>query len=89
LLMIGFYKNHEIEKMNKAAALRISQLDLLYGRVKLIPKDIQDSSSAKGSGAPDDTVIDKRYRITFERNEKRPFAHPHYWSPFVIFGNWR
>lgn len=89
VLMTGFYKNREIEKMNKATALRISQLDLLYGKGELIPKDSQDGSSTKGGGAIDDIFIDKRYRVPFERNEKKPFAHPYYWSPFVLFGNWR
>lgn len=25
----------------------------------------------------------------FEYDRSRPFAHPYYWSPFVLIGNWR
>jgi CHAT domain-containing protein len=26
---------------------------------------------------------------TFKFNEEAPFAHPYYWSPFVLIGNWK
>ena len=25
----------------------------------------------------------------FQRDEARPFAHPYYWAPFILIGNWR
>jgi CHAT domain-containing protein len=25
----------------------------------------------------------------FVRDRQKPFAHPYYWSPFVLIGNWR
>lgn len=25
----------------------------------------------------------------FEFDDKKPFSHPYYWSPFVLFGNWQ
>jgi CHAT domain-containing protein len=25
----------------------------------------------------------------FTRDPKRPYAHPYYWAPFILIGNWR
>jgi CHAT domain-containing protein len=25
----------------------------------------------------------------FTRDEKKPFAHPFYWAPFILIGNWK
>lgn len=25
----------------------------------------------------------------FQRDDKRPFAHPYYWAPFILIGNWK
>ncbi len=25
----------------------------------------------------------------FKKDEKAPFGHPYYWSPFILIGNWR
>ena len=25
----------------------------------------------------------------FKRDEKKPFAHPYYWAPFILIGNWK
>jgi len=25
----------------------------------------------------------------FKRDEKKPFAHPFYWAPFILIGNWK
>lgn len=25
----------------------------------------------------------------FKTDDKRPFAHPYYWAPFILIGNWR
>jgi CHAT domain-containing protein len=33
--------------------------------------------------------ISEREAPLFKRNDKKPFAHPYYWSPFVLYGNWR
>jgi CHAT domain-containing protein/Tfp pilus assembly protein PilF len=33
--------------------------------------------------------IEAKYARAYKHNPARPYAHPYYWSPFVLFGNWR
>ena len=60
-------------KVTKVEALRQAQLDLLLGRVK---------PGVGGNG---------RGFGTREREQQAPsgYAHPYYWAPFVLMGNWR
>ncbi|MGB7922033.1 MAG: CHAT domain-containing protein [Pyrinomonadaceae bacterium] len=91
LMMKGFYRNLQIEKLNKAEALRKAQLDLLYGKNGITPTTARKQSeiSSRGSSAINDLVVEEKYRIQFTPDKKALFAHPYYWSPFVIFGNWK
>jgi len=25
----------------------------------------------------------------FQRDDKKPFANPYYWAPFILIGNWK
>ncbi|MGB7922024.1 MAG: tetratricopeptide repeat protein [Pyrinomonadaceae bacterium] len=89
-LMNSFYKNRQIEKLNKAEALRKSQLGLLNGRNEAAPDLASNQSKTFGrddSAAKD--VVEKKYQISFKPDKRKPFAHPYYWSPFVLFGNWK
>jgi CHAT domain-containing protein len=79
-LMIAFYKQLEATpRVSKAEALQKAQLELLKG--KYLPGEIapwrrfdEKAISAESSFRPD---------------PKAPFAHPYYWSPFVLMGNWQ
>ncbi|MGB7922026.1 MAG: CHAT domain-containing protein [Pyrinomonadaceae bacterium] len=90
-LMKRFYQNRQVGKLNKAEALRMSQIDMLYGRNEMSRQSEADRSVKSDAGVSliEDIVVEARYRITFKKDEKRPFAHPYYWSPFVLFGNWK
>ena len=83
LLMGEFYR---LRKMNpgwsKAETLRRSQLELLSGNAK------SDSNDGRRSDpiAIDDTPS---RQPPFIKDPAKPFAHPHYWAPFVLIGNWR
>ncbi|MGP8270393.1 MAG: CHAT domain-containing protein [Terracidiphilus sp.] len=74
-LMADFYQRWADGggKVAKVEALRRAQLDLLLGKVKL---------GAGGNG---------RGFGTNERKQQAPaeYAHPYYWAPFVLMGNWR
>jgi CHAT domain-containing protein len=28
-------------------------------------------------------------KAVFKPDAKKPYAHPYYWAPFILIGNWR
>ena len=85
LLMPEFYRLRETEDgILKAEALRQAQLLLLTGKVK-------GSVSAESRGsrlATEDSAAMAAGAKTFTVDPTKPFAHPHYWAPFILIGNW-
>jgi len=81
-LMAEFYRLRQSGAgMTKAAALQQAQLALLSGKMKVSadgPKrDSKINVEIKGGAPP------------FKRDPNAPFAHPYYWAPFVLIGNWK
>ena len=88
-LMQLFYRIRESKKgMSKAEALQQAQLALLQGTHK--------------KGEPDTTrgVVEVRHDLSkanddntaapqFVKDVAVPYAHPYYWAPFILIGNWR
>ena len=86
-LMIRFYKSRAANpQMAKGEAFRQAQLSLLYGEGKA-------KAPVKTHLPPRMGVIDlvsKRFEVPlYEKIGKPQFAHPHYWSSFIMIGNWR
>ena len=82
-LMREFYRLRQAEAgMSKAEALRQAQLELLNGSwnpngTKTESRGIRtDYAENSGSGS-------------FQFDPQRPFAHPYYWAPFILIGNWK
>ena len=74
-LMGDFYKRWSAGagRVTKVEALREAQLDLLRGNVKP-----QAGASDRGFGT-----------VKAEQNVPAGYAHPYYWAPFVLMGNWK
>ena len=83
-LMTAFYGKLETDaKTGKAEALRKAQLELMYGKYTA-------EEAAKNRGTE---IINlngtANTQPAFKPDANAPFAHPYYWSPFILFGNWR
>jgi CHAT domain-containing protein len=81
LLMQDLYRLHKDQHLSKGAALQQAQLLLLHGAA-----DAGGASSERGahSLAPLASKAD-----TFHVDPAAPFAHPYFWAPFILIGNWR
>jgi CHAT domain-containing protein len=103
-LMREFYQKRQGGNgMSKAAALRQAQLALLNGTAQANPlpegrkgsaavKIVDDALAAKrdASGTRADIVfVAAKDAPAFKRDPNRPFAHPYYWAPFILIGNFK
>jgi CHAT domain-containing protein len=85
LLMQEFYHAREAQKgMAKVEALREAQLKLLRGEISVdgapttSRQIVQEAAKPGAAGWP-----------AFKTDPKAPFAHPYYWAPFILIGNWK
>jgi CHAT domain-containing protein/Tfp pilus assembly protein PilF len=89
----------------KSEALRKAQMALISGRanIELLPNVskgaaganfklviVRDSSKRRRdtTRAEPVYVLEKEAPL-YKQDAKKPFAHPYYWSPFVLYGNWQ
>jgi CHAT domain-containing protein len=82
LLMSEFYRlRKENPKMTKAEAMQTVQKAFVTGKLKPSAEYIKKLDDYyKELNAEDKT---------FKFDKNAPFAHPYFWSPFVLIGNWR
>jgi CHAT domain-containing protein len=77
-LMRNFYRLREsVPGITKAEALRRAQLTLIEG----------DGRGAAGGNSRH--IFSWGEDSKFKAPMGAPFAHPYYWAPFVLIGNWR
>ncbi len=88
-LMTRFYKLRAANlQMSKGEAFRQAQLTLLGEQTsnKLQNSRVSRDLIEQGASQNDAKKIESPL---FVKDAKRPFAHPYYWSSFVLIGNWR
>lgn len=79
LLMSEFYRlRNENPNLTKSEILQMVQKQMIEGKLKSADFKNSDGSSKNEINAP-----------PFPFDKDKPFAHPYYWSPFVLIGNWR
>jgi len=54
---------------------------MIEGKIKLDPEQARKMK-------PNASEI-KPNSVAFPFDESKPFAHPYYWSSFILMGNWR
>ena len=79
--MVEFYRLYGKEGLSKAESMRGAQLKLMYGKYSA---DEAQKHRADEFATASDNSLPK-----FIQDRNAPFAHPFYWSPFTLIGNWR
>jgi CHAT domain-containing protein len=79
--MVKFYELYGKQNLGKAESIRRSQLAMIYGNYKPA-----DGNTKRGTAVFN---LNGTKQIPFNKDDNAPLAHPFYWSPFILFGNWK
>jgi CHAT domain-containing protein len=103
-LMGEFYRKRQEDGMVKADALRAAQLALLEGSARIMASNkrrragstparveiIRNADERGRGGARSDIIyVEAKNAPPYQRDKNKPFAHPYYWAPVILIGNWR
>ena len=82
-LMQEFYQRREAKTdVTKAEALRQAQFRLLRGELQVTGETLAARSIIHEE--------DKQANLPqFKVDPQAPYAHPYYWAPFILIGNWK
>jgi CHAT domain-containing protein len=84
-LMQEFYRfRKSAPEATKLEALRQAQLALLRGTLRASQGAAAERALIHESGEEKATV----QAPSFTRDPKAPYAHPYFWAPFFLMGNW-
>ena len=82
-LMQEFYKLREAKAdVTKVEALRQAQIKLLRGELQVTGEILAAREIAHEAGKTTNQPL-------FKVDPKAPYAHPYYWAPFILIGNWK
>jgi CHAT domain-containing protein len=82
LLMRALYQAHKNDHLDKADALRDAQLALLRGTAHSDSAGKAERGLTRVDGPPPAVG-------SFTPDPRAPFAHPFFWAPFILMGNWQ
>ncbi len=97
LFMRTLYEDRQQRKLTKAEALQQAQLAFINGTInsEQLPITLLQSKKIEAESVTQKTVpngsaerIDSPTVTVYQTNPNAPFAHPFYWAPFVLMGNW-
>ncbi len=88
-LMQNFYRLRQEKALSKGEALRQAQLMLLHGDVQNKVYGVSSDIANRGMRLNHVGGDSATPTTPFVFNDKAPFAHPFYWAPFYLIGNWR
>ena len=80
VLMESLYRLRQERGLNKADALREAQLVLISGKHPRQPIAVKKEEEGKAlniANAP-----------PYIADPAKPYAHPYFWAPFILMGNW-
>jgi CHAT domain-containing protein len=84
-LMRTLYQVHKADHLDKADALRQAQLALLRGTAAVqVSVDAERGLGRVGAGPAPAAPGGGHFTI----DPNAPFAHPFFWAPFILIGNW-
>ncbi len=101
-LMKALYRLRDQEKLDKGESLRRAQLSLLTGASGALrvgggmhqdsahsdAKPSERGAAPEGLRTQDSANGQAGSGGKFVANPKAPFAHPYFWAPFILMGNW-
>jgi CHAT domain-containing protein len=95
-LMQDFYRLREAKAgTSKAEALRQAQLKLLRRETttEVVTTKATTQVTTKVT-TPDRQIVHEEKpeaanKPRFTPDAKKPYAHPYYWAPFILIGNWK
>lgn len=80
--MVEFYRRFGAGTETKAESIGRAQLKLMRG-------SYPDGNRTEPPRADAFTSTAQAVGPAFETDKNAPYAHPYYWAPFILFGNWR
>ena len=84
LLMQDFYRTRKSSATTKAEALRQAQLALLRGTLKTEQVTMANRALMHEPAVNEEQPQPARFAL----HPESPYAHPYYWAPFFLMGNW-